>query len=150
MRELVKDVISLEEADQLLKMGIQNRENQNTNIRFSEDTPAVVQKVLDEVSKIVNFKLHENSYWRVQKTPENGIWWHKDTGSKGHMSWCSYGVSVLLTDEFGGRMKYRKDHTEEVVEGREKLDMYIHSSDEEHMVESPDTGKIRTVLLLFI
>ena len=126
----------------------------HTNTKFADDTPPIVQKVLDSVSKIVNFELHENSYWRVQPTPPNGVWWHVDTGSytpkPGHMSWCSYGVSVLLTDEFGGRMKYRKDCIEEVVKGREKLDMYIHSSDEEHMIEPPDLGKTRTVLLLFI
>ena len=149
MRELVKDVISLEEAKNLLEVTA-SADSFHTNVRFADDTPPIVQKVLDSVSKIVNFELHENSYWRVQPTPPNGIWWHVDTGNGGHMSWCSYGVSVLLTDEFGGRMKYRKDRIEEVVEGREKLDMYIHSSDEEHMVEPPDLGKTRTVLLLFI
>ena len=145
MRKLVKDVISSEEAALLL-----NDLRHDFSVKLSDNTPPLVQKVLDKLSEHIDFQVHEESYWRVQNTPEAGIWWHKDTGSMGHMSWCTYGVSLLLTDEFGGRMKYRNEGVEEIVHGREKLDMYIHSSDEEHMVESPDSGKIRTVLLLFI
>ena len=47
-------------------------------------------------------------------------------------------------------MKYRVNGIEEVVSGRERFDMYIHSSEEEHMIEAPEQGKTRTVLLLFI
>ena len=145
MRKLVKDVISSEDASVLL-----NELRHDFSVKLSDDTPPLVQKVLDKLSEHIDFQLSNESYWRVQNTPEAGIWWHKDTGSTGHMSWCTYGVSLLLTEEFGGRMKYRNEGVEEIVHGREKLDMYIHSSDEEHMVESPDPGKTRTVLLLFI
>ena len=148
MRTLVKDIISEEEAEQLLH--VTGLMWQDRSIKLSENTPPLVQKVLDKLSDIVDFKLHEESYWRIQNTPPSGIWWHKDTGSAGHMSWCTYGVSLLLTDEHGGRMKYRNAGIEEVVHGRSKLDMYVHSSDEEHMIEAPDPGKTRTVLLLFI
>ena len=145
MRKLVKDVITAAEAEILL-----HDYQQDFSKKISHDMPPVVRKVLDNLAEHVDFQLHPESYWRVQNTPDSGIWWHKDTGSAGHMSWCTYGVSLLLTDEFGGRMKYRNGRVEEIVHGREKLDMYIHSSEEEHMVEAPDPGKTRTVLLLFI
>ena len=145
MRAHVKNVIEAKDASALLESS-----TLHANTKFSEDTPPIIQKVLDEVSKVVDFKLYEESYWRVQPTPINGIWWHIDTGNTGHMAWCSYGVSILLSDEFGGRMKYRVNGIEEVVSGRERFDMYIHSSEEEHMIEAPEQGKTRTVLLLFI
>jgi len=150
MRILVKDVMTSSEALEVLKLDDSGDGLGTPMIKFSDNTPPIVQNVLEKVSDFVDFKLHEESYWRVQHTPERGIWWHKDTGSHGHMAWCTYGVSVLLTDENGGRMKYRKDGIEEVVEGRERLGMYIHSSEEEHMVEAPDSGKTRSVLLFFI
>jgi len=145
LRIRIPNVITHQEANHLVSTA-----RRDWNITFLESTPPVVNRVLDSLREHFEFELTDNSYWRLQDTPEAGVWWHKDVGSHGHMSWCKFGVSVLLTEECGGRFKYRKDGIEETINDRETFDALVHSSDWEHMVEAPDPGATRTVLLFFI
>jgi hypothetical protein len=136
MKTSIPDVLTSEEAETLT-----SRIGKFGNTDF---TP--IRKVLDSIKDAgIDFTLHHKSYWRVESRAA-GHGWHVDTGNKNHMAWCTYGGSVLLTDpkDFTGGVLTYKDG----VAPKEKLRLYIHSSDVEHMV-TPHEGK-RIVLLLFI
>lgn len=108
----------------------------------------IVAKILKKIQKVFQFEIHCESFCRIERQQEGHVW-HQDTGSLGHMSWCVLGGSILLTTDFsGGNLKYRKNGIVETVENRQPLDLYLHTSDEEHMVE-PSTGN-RKVFLIFI
>lgn len=89
------------------------------------------------------------SYSRVERGGNHK--WHVDTGgdkgSTGHMSWCSYGCSVLLTDDKdAGFLEYRDGH--KVLPEEHYCGLAIHSSDIEHRVASTP-GK-RVTFLAFV
>jgi hypothetical protein len=145
MRAHIKSIIKPEEAEHLLGTAIRD-----WSIPLAKSMPPTIKRVLDRLRDHVDFELNEQSYWRVQDTPEEGVWWHCDSGSHGHMSWCTVGVSILLTDDRGAQFKYRRDGREDIVTDRERYDALLHSSDWEHSVGTPEPGAPRTVLLFFI
>lgn len=84
------------------------------------------------------------AYCRVEAKPD-GHDWHVDTGDRGHMPWCHYSGSVLLTDGFtGGAFEFR-DPSERY---RHHLSLLAYSSDNWHRV-APHEGE-RRVLLIFM
>ena len=86
------------------------------------------------------------AYARVE-CKSDGHSWHVDTGDSGHMPWCRYSGSVLLSppDTFtGGTFRFRNP----AAEYRHYLSLLTYSSDQEHCVE-PHEGE-RRVLLIFL
>ena len=112
-------------------------------------------EIIKEVKRVINRTLfHINwrppSIIRVERGRPNGHKWHVDTGgdygSKGHMQWCSWGCSLLLTDdEDAGHLEY-KDGTK-LLPKEHFCGLAIHSSDIEHKVSK---NKTRVALLLFL
>lgn len=140
MKLIIKNAIT-EEEEFLLPEFFQKLIN-NTN--------PIVDKLLLIIKKNVDFVLCNESYSVLEKTPESGHVWHKDTGTNNKMPWCKFGVSILLKGEHsGGELLYR-DSDGKVFEqpGRKVYDMYIHTSDEEHKINRV-VGN-RRVFLMFI
>ncbi len=75
----------------------------------------------------------------------DGHQWHYDTGDKGHMPWCKYSCSVLLTNDFEGGLFQFDDPFEEY---KHYLSALIYSSDQLHRV-TPHRG-VRKALLIFL
>ena len=140
MRAIIKNIIK--EGDiALLPQG------RSTKLSKVINNP-IIDKILKEIQKVFPFNIHGESFCRTEQR-QKGHSWHKDTGSLNHMSWCTLGGSILLTTTFsGGDLKYRKNNEIETIKNRKPFDLYIHTSDEEHMVD-PSEG-CRKVFLLFI
>ena len=111
-------------------------------------------EIIEEVKRVINRTLYHIN-WRtptrigIEIKPSG----HKsqvdtggDYGSKGHMQWCSWGCSLLLTDdEDAGHLEY-KDGTK-LLPKEHFCGLAIHSSDVEHCVPK---NKTRIALLLFL
>jgi len=86
------------------------------------------------------------AYARVEDN-RDGHPWHFDTGDSGHMPWCRWSASVLLSPPdtfYGGVFQFR--HPDQFADNY--LGALIYSSDEEHRV-TPHEG-VRKVLLIFL
>ena len=101
---------------------------------------------------------HFQTYIIKEKHGKHG--WHYDTGvhyivdneavpvlATGHMTWCDFGCSILLTDnETAGYLEYR-DGTK-LLPKKHYCGLAIHSSDVEHRVV--DASSKRHTLLFFL
>ena len=131
MRKLIKNVITADEAASMVMVG--NKYH----------TLPVMKKIKDTINKEVGpIDWDPPTYMLIEECRQHE--WHVDTGSNNHMTWCDYGISILLNDkEESGKLEYR-DGT--------KIDNYlhmaIHSSDVEHRVA--DNKGTRQVFLAFI
>ena len=84
------------------------------------------------------------SYVRVEMRRE-GHPWHCDKGNRGHMAWCDYSASILLTEDFtGGEFIFENGKDEY----RHYRDLLYYSRAERHMVRSHHGN--RRVLLMFL
>ena len=151
MRAIIKNIIKQEEVSLL-------PQDKVTLLSSVKGTPTM-SKILNKIQNVYSFKLHPKSYCRMEphKLATQGVPWHLDTGGRpktpeecnAHMSWCVLGATILLPGDFsGGDLKYRKNGIVEVIKNRQPLDLYLHTSDEEHMVDPSDGD--RKVFLLFI
>tara|TARA_Y100001973_G_C5175160_1_gene321461 strand:- start:933 stop:1361 length:429 start_codon:yes stop_codon:yes gene_type:complete len=141
MRVLIKNSLSKEDAEELMA----NRSDV-TSDRFSNP---IVVKLLDKCKEYIGRDVNTNqpSYLRINSTTA-GHNWHMDTGTNGHMTWCQYGMSTLLSPpKEGGIFKYKEPDIE-YSQKEHYLNTILHTSDQWHMVE-PSEEK-RTVLLMFI
>ena len=136
MKCLVENIITPEEAVGLTTRG-----------GIHGDEPAV-RKILKKIFEITGTDesaMPPEHFIYLEKTKPNGRGWHKDTGSNDHMTWCRFGASVLLTDNFDGGMLEYKDGTSL----KHYLSLSLHSSDVEHRVTPVSKGR-RVSLLFFI
>ena len=141
MKTVLKSVITVEEA-KLLPL---------TTTLLLESENAVVQKILDKLKDSGFYSMCEYSYCRIEHKP-SGHGWHTDTGDRDHMMWCKFGATMLLPESThfeGGNLVYRNNNIVEVIKKQKPLDLYVHSSDVEHMVE-PHTNGRRSVFLMFL
>ena len=86
------------------------------------------------------------AYCRVERK-QDGHDWHLDTGDQGHMTWCAYSGSVLLSepDSFsGGWFEFRKP----AERHKHYLNLLVYTSNQCHRV-TPHEGD-RRVLLIFL
>lgn len=115
--------------------------------KINVDSNQVIDKIIKMLSNDLEFTINDESYWAIEHK-EDGHNWHVDTGSDNHMNWCKFGCTMLLDGEFeGGETVYRKNGVEHTVE-RNKYELLVHTSDEEHMVKASSGN--RKVLLIFI
>ena len=137
MRAFIESGLTKEEAEELASYQLGKQE-------FSHP---IVKKVLDKVENVIGKRNYSSpSYLSIEKM-KNGHEWHTDTGTIGHMKWCNYGLSLLLTKSSGGMFKY-KNPDEEYSQDDHYLNIILHSSDEWHKREKAEKG--RTVLLMFL
>jgi len=119
MKKVIKNVLNEEEAKFLIK-------------NPTDET------ILKKIKNIINDEIgpidwERPSYTRVEHNGKH--LWHFDTGAKGnyaekgHMEWCEYGCSILLTQGECGFLEYRDG-----TKLNHFLDLAIHSSDEEHKI----------------
>ena len=139
MRIFLPNVITAEEA-KILRGDLQ------LGTEASSEIVGEVKKVINRILHDINWK--PPSYIRIEKGRKHK--WHVDTGgsygSKGHMQWCGFGCSLLLTDdEDAGYLEYR-DGTK-LLPKEHFCGLAIHSSDIEHKVPK---NKTRVALLLFL
>ena len=85
MRHSVDRILRPHEADDLAQ-----------EIGYLDFNDSRLQPILKAVSGFFPVSYEKPSYVRVEHKPE-GHPWHTDQGNKGHMSWCKYSASVLLT-----------------------------------------------------
>ena len=133
MRELVKYALTESEAETIRTV---------TMMQF--DHPLVERMV--DIMKLYapDAAITPKSYVRVESKAD-GHDWHCDTGNMGHMKWCAYSGSVLLTNDFvGGDFEF-----DDGTKHRHYLDLLMFSSDERHRV-LPHGGGDRMALLLFL
>ena len=137
MRALIKNVLTKEEALSLSKVQLGKEDFKHP----------LVKKVLSKIESVIGKRSYSSpSYLSIEKT-ENGHEWHTDTGTNGHMKWCSYGSRTLLIKSSHGLFKY-KEPSEEYSQEDHYLNTILHSSDEWHKREKADKG--RAVLLMFL
>ena len=63
------------------------------------------------------------------------------------MTWCKYGISILLNKSEGGSFKY-KEPPKEYTQDEHYLNALVHSSNQWHKREEATKG--RKVLLMFL
>lgn len=136
---VLNNVVSEEDADYMI--------NNRNNLSF--DHP-IIKSILSKCSKLLKKELKPSfkSYLSVERAT-NGHDWHTDKGTNGHMSWCRYGISILLSnplDIIGGIFRYREPK-EEITPKKHYLNAVIHESSKEHMVEPSNN---RAALLIFL
>ena len=134
MRLFLPNIITPEEADALASF-------QSTKKDEAEEH-TVFKKIRGVIDSHIPTDWSSPSYSRVEKAVSHN--WHVDTGgekgSKGHMSWCSYGCSVLLTNtKDAGYLEYRDG--KKLLPEEHYCGLAIHSSDVEHRT-SQDGGRI--------
>jgi len=133
MREIVKNALTEAEAETIRTV---------TMMQF--DHP-LVERMVNVIKNVApDAAITPKSYARVEYKAD-GHDWHTDQGDRGHMKWCAYSGSVLLTNDFvGGNLEFA-DGTKH----RHYLDLLIFSSDERHRV-LPHGGGKRMALLIFL
>ena len=137
MRKLVRNVLNKNEADKLILL--------NNRKRIDFNFPIVNRIIKDCINSSVTFS--SPSYYKTETTGGEHDW-HVDTGSHGHMKWCKYGISVLLSKPGqGGIFKY-KNPSQEFTQEEHYLSAIVHTSDEVHKRE--EANEDRTVLLIFL
>ena len=99
MRHLIEGVFTPSEAADLAG-----------EICYLEFSDPRLDGVLGHIGDLFPISLEKPSYYRVEHKPD-GHPWHTDKGTKGHMMWCEYSASVLLTppDTFTGGGLYFRD-----------------------------------------
>ena len=100
MKRLIKNIVTKEEAEWII-------DNKN-NLSFDNK---IIAKILSKLEEYMDKKvsLDERTHLRVEEATKERCHhpWHVDTGSLNHMSWCIYGVSILLNTDFeGGEFSY--------------------------------------------
>jgi hypothetical protein len=112
---------------------------------FSHET---VGPLVDLVYGVADICTGAPSYCRVECRKE-GHPWHIDTGTSGHMAWCSVSASVLLTppDAFDGGGFYFADAPDAPIFHYLDLLIYDDAAENRHCVARNSGG--RSVLLMF-
>ena len=145
IKDQIENFITQEEADQLRALWADRTLNSKAEYGNLKNRKGVERDIAMRFAEMVSVTPHDQAYVRLSHKPE-GHKWHKDTGTKNHMPWCSYGGSILLSRDYefvGGGFHYREGEIEQP-----HLSLTYHTSDVEHMVQ-PHQG-IRMVFLMFI
>ena len=151
-----KNVLSEQEAQVLITSYNHKGHNQ-----LLDHNDVIIQKIIDKVSKYTKYPISKestNSYFEVQ-TRKMGHPLHYDTGSKGHMKWCGFSTSMLLSDpkDFEGGNIWFKDEDGSNKRGVKKDEHYlsciayrsVEKEGKNKHVVNPHTGT-RTVFLMFV
>lgn len=104
----------------------------------------LIEPIVNTVRRYAKVGTQHPAYCVVEAKPD-GHDWHTDTGNNGHMQWCGYSASILLTDPnkfTGGNFQTRDGSYSHY------LDMLLYSSDLEHAVD-PSDGDRRVLLMFF-
>ena len=160
LKVFLPDIITSEEVEILKNIDIDRDERDN-------DHPVIlkIRNIIDEVIIRNSLKpLAKGGNWNspsyIIKEKHGKHGWHYDTGvhyivdneavpvlATGHMTWCDFGCSILLTDnETAGYLEYR-DGTK-LLPKKHYCGLAIHSSDVEHRVV--DASSKRHTLLFFL
>jgi|TARA_R110000744_G_scaffold161677_4_gene278257 hypothetical protein len=133
MRKIIKNILTASEAESI-----------QLSQQLNFDHPLVERIVSVMRNHAPAATITPMSYARVERKAD-GHDWHCDTGDTGHMMWCAFSASVLLTKDFVGGYFEFKDGARH----RHYLDMLLFSSDEQHRV-LPHGGGDRLALLVFL
>ena len=134
MKKLIPNVITPEEASYLASL----KPSKNPTVNH-----LVHEKIRSKIGSLVDANWDPPAYTRLERRNGNAHNWHKDTGSRKHMTWCTYGCSVLLRDDEGaGYLEYRDGL--KIPASEHYCGLAIHSSDEEH--RTVHGGKRQTYL----
>ena len=134
MRAFVKDVISKEDALKLTP-GKQDFNN------------PIIKSITDKLEDTIGKRSYSFPSYTVVEEDKNGHNWHTDIGTNSHMTWCKYGISILLNKSEGGSFKY-KEPPKEYTQDEHYLNALVHSSNQWHKREEATKG--RKVLLMFL
>tara|TARA_Y100000766_G_scaffold220060_1_gene192037 strand:- start:17180 stop:17671 length:492 start_codon:yes stop_codon:yes gene_type:complete len=160
MKKFIPNVISREESLFLLN-STQNSIKWNRSHLLKDINLSNTNDITNIIIKILNIvdvpNRSDKSYFRLESSTEGSVRthpWHVDTGSKNHMSWCKYGISILLSEPTtfkGAELEYRDGTI--ITKEKHYLGLTMHSSDVEHRlrwgIESSDKkreGERRTLL----
>ena len=129
MRKFIPNIITPEDASYLV--GLTTNKSYRDILKKNPvlDHP-VLGDIRGRIEETVSGSWDSPAYSRIEfnAIPHK---WHKDTGSNNHMSWCTYGCSVLLTNkEEAGYLEYRDGHI--LYPDEHYCGLAIHSGDVEH------------------
>ena len=104
--------------------------------------------VLGQIRDRFPISTEKPGYCRVEHKPD-GHPWHTDKGAGGHMAWCEYSASVLLTppDAFTGGGLYFKDLPDVPV--HHYLDLWVWDDAAENGHRVMRHGGNRRSLIMF-
>ena len=142
MKKVIPNVLTEKEAKYIIEES--RKRNFSTNSLNSVNGPSYKESdkeknIFKKIRNIIENEIgaidwQKPSYVRVERNGKHG--WHFDTGAKagnygkgGHMQWCDYGCSILLTQGDCGELEYRDG-----TKLNHYLDLAIHTSDEEHRI----------------
>jgi hypothetical protein len=143
MKDFVKDFITPEESATL--RGLLGGESYWRRDIKDLDPSSTAYRVVDRLKDHFDYTLNEKSYICVEHKG-TGHDWHKDTGDRDHMLWCTYGCSIMLSRDYeytGGLFHYK-----DVEIQPEFCGLLWHDSKTMHKVD-PHQG-LRIVCLIFI
>ena len=138
MREYIRAVISPEDAFKL-----------SCSVDYQDFDNCLVKPVVNQVLKLADISLNSPSYCRVEDRSE-GHPWHVDRGNLGHMEWCQYSASVLLTPSgrFTGGGFYFRDQPDRPI--YHYLDLiFFDSIDENAHLVRQNSGERRALIMFF-
>jgi len=136
VRKYIRNVITVKEANNL-----------SDTVGYLDFTDVRLGGILDIIQQYVSVSLDIPSYVRVEEN-RRGHPWHVDRGNTGHMAWCDYSASVLLSnpDTFQGGGFYFFGDEKPTFHYCDLL-LYDSNASNKHCVK-PNTGG-RKVLLMF-
>lgn len=136
MREYVNGVITVNEARSFCR-----------TVGYLDFSDIRLAGILGYIQGFAGVSLSVPSYVRVEDRRQ-GHPWHTDRGNKGHMGWCDYSGTILLTDPktFDGGGLYFSGDEEPSFHYR---DLVFYDSDvsNRHFVASNSGG--RKALIMF-
>jgi hypothetical protein len=116
-------------------------------VGYIDFTDHRLDNILGTIQGIANVSVLAPSYVRVEEN-KSGHPWHIDQGNNGHMSWCNYSASILLTspDKFKGGGFYFDGDKEPTFHYCDLL-MYDSHAKNRHCVKRNSGG--RKALIMF-
>ena len=121
----------------------------SSHVGYREFSEPLISGLIDLIVGAAPVTLEDPSYCRVEARSE-GHPWHRDTGTKGHMSWCRLSARILLTppSSFTGGGLYFRDRQEEPLFHYGDLLIYDDDPSNEHCV-ARSRGDRRVLIMFF-
>lgn len=137
-RHLLKGIITPDEAAELA-----------SEVRYLDYSDPRLASIVGAIRDVFPINTMEPAYCRVESKPE-GHHWHWDKGVNGHMDWCSYSASILLTppDTFtGGGFYWRQAPDAPIFHF---CDALVFNADKENVhCVARSSGERRALLMFF-
>jgi hypothetical protein len=119
------------------------------DVGYRDFSDSLISPLVDLVRSVAGISLAPPSYCRIEARPA-GHPWHEDTGTAGHMGWCRWSASALLTPSamFTGGGFYFTDDPETAIHHYCDLVVYDDAPSNRHCV-TRSRGDRRSLIMFF-